>query len=260
MNVLAVDLDSITLNMLQANGILVERCDYGEEFDVEDWCDPTLYAMLLINLDRAGGMYVCRPVRRKNNRIPIIGITPRGDPRDLDGLSFSELRAMFLENGGDDLLPNPLNPRELMASVRAILRRVEDQNLTSVYSLEQDGHRIDVDVARGIVLIDGQRLNMPLTASRLMVMFASRVSRVVTKDQILNYLYADRPNDTPEIKIVDVFICKLRNAINDVVPDLGHKLIATSWGRGYSFEARPWSNNNAQNSTLPNNIENAASV
>lgn len=235
MNVLAVDIDDTSIAMLRSSGIRVEICDHGGEFDIEDWSDPELYGMILLNLTNLGGLLVCRGIRKQGNNIPVVGISSREDSR-----MFSEQRATFLENGGDDLLPNPLNTRELLATIRSITRRIDRQIASDIYSLELDGNRIDVDLPRGAFSVNGRRVETPMSEQRLLLMFATKNGRVVSKDQILSYLYSDRPNDTPELKIVDVFVCKLRKSISKIVPGLGPKLITTEWGRGYCFSAKLW--------------------
>lgn len=233
MNVLAVDIDDTSIRMLRSTGIRVEVCDHGGDFDIDDWSDPELYSLLLLNLTDVGGLMVCRTLRKKGNNIPVVGIAPKED-----GRMFSDQRATFLENGGDDLLPNPLNARELIASIRGISRRIDNQIASDIFSLEADGNIIDVDLALGNIVINGKSLKMTPAEARLFLMFASKNGRVVTKERILSYLYSDRPNDTPDIKIVDVFVCKLRKVIDVAASGLGPKLIATHWGRGYSFHAK----------------------
>lgn len=241
--ILAVGIDNLTQEMLRLNNYLVEHCDETpEEFEITNWCDRTLYDVIIIDLNVFGGSYVCRPLRRKENNIPVLGIA-----RPEENISFSEQRALFMENGGDDLLRNPLNPRELLASTRAVLRRVYTQLAVDSVTLETERGSVLVDLVSTRAFVDRQEMHMTGQEARIMMLFATRLNRVLTKETIMNSLYSDRGGEPPEIKIVDVFICKLRGKLNRIAPGLGEELIQTIWGRGYIMNARRTVNRSLEN-------------
>src|SRR5262249_33879633 len=121
MKVLAAGLDETTTAFLREHGIAVEKEDIEEVEDLEAWLQDGLYEAAVIDLEKSGlGIYVARGFRAKKTITPIIGISRGSDER-----GWGDHRAMFLENGGDDLLRGPANPRELTASLRVALRRFQ---------------------------------------------------------------------------------------------------------------------------------------
>src|SRR3990167_2109133 len=115
MKVLAIGLDETTLMFLRTHGIVAEPQDVADAEDFESWVRDGVYDAAVLDLEKSGlGIYVARPSREHNIVTPVIGIS-----RGTENRPWSDHRALFLENGGDDLLRGPGNPPELTASLRA---------------------------------------------------------------------------------------------------------------------------------------------
>jgi len=185
------------------------------------------YEMLLLDVMLPGkdGFAICRDVR-KNSGIPIIMLTARGDVID---------RVSGLELGADDYLAKPFEPRELVARIQSILRRVEtkpgDQPV-----LEYDG--ITVDRAARTVTVDGSSIELTSMEYELLLMLASNPGKQLSRDEILSEL---RGIDAAILtRSVDIMISRLRQKLGD--PGKPARFIQTVWGRGYLFVGRPVAN------------------
>jgi two-component system phosphate regulon response regulator OmpR len=167
------------------------------------------------------GLSLARGLRAQSD-VPIIIISARGD--DVD-------RIVGLELGADDYLPKPFNPRELLARVRAVLRR---QNKPQEESKERDLHRFgpyELDLDAGQLTRDGE--SIPLTGGELDLMrvFVNHPNQILHRDRLLDLLkgYERMPFD----RSVDVQVARLRGKIeaNSKEP----RYILTVWGKGYKF-------------------------
>ncbi|MDZ7643463.1 MAG: response regulator transcription factor [Woeseiaceae bacterium] len=182
------------------------------------------FDLLLLDVMLPGrdGFDICREVRRKS-RIPIIMLTARGDVID---------RVSGLELGADDYIAKPFEPRELVARIQSILRRIEsraDEQSTLVY---QD---IEIDREARTVTVDGNPVELTSMEYELLVMLASNPGRQLTRDRILSEL---RGIDAAILtRSVDIMISRLRAKLGD--PGKPARFIQTVWGRGYQFVGRP---------------------
>lgn len=230
MRTLLVGLDDESIAFLREAGMPVEVCEDPTDFDIMDWMDPDLYEAAVVNIDKCGGVQIARGPRRAGINIPIIAITTGDEQRAL-----SEQRALFLENGGDDLLFSPVNPRELVASVRSILRRLSKYAaMTEVFNIKSGENTLLVDRVISAFVLNDVHLRLTNQESSLMMALTARLNQVVSKESILETLYAHRPNEQPELKIIDVFVCKLRKKLADVIGARdANNLLKTEWGRGY---------------------------
>ena len=138
---------------------------------------------------------------------------------------------MFLENGGDDLIRGPVNPRELVASLRAVTRRFKGA-LLDIVEYQNGDAKLKINLTTKSVLINSFPVDLTGKELAMMLLFASTPGRVMSKEVILTQMYTDGVEDEPEMKIIDVFVCKLRRKLTDVHPD-AVKFIETVWGRGY---------------------------
>ncbi len=175
-------------------------------------------AMILdLMLPDADGLDLCRRVRAKSD-IPVLMLTARGDPLD---------RVVGLELGADDYLPKPFEPRELLARLRAILRR----------RVAPDGSRLlrfgrlEIDRGAREVRVDGQRRNITSHQFELLVALAERPGRVLSRGTLLELVRGNSPDEFD--RSIDVHISRLRAAIED---DPQHpRRILTLRGAGYVF-------------------------
>jgi two-component system OmpR family response regulator len=182
--------------------------------------DPELL-LLDVMLPGRDGFEICREVRRRSN-IPIIMLTARGDVID---------RVSGLELGADDYIGKPFEPRELVARIQTVLRRVETR--AGRQHLDFDGLRIEVD-ARSVE-VDGKPVELTSMEFELLQLLARNAGRKMSRDEIQAGL---RGIDvTLQTRAVDIAISRLRNKLGDTGKPA--RFIQTVWGRGYAFIGRP---------------------
>ena len=178
----------------------------------------TFDAMILdLMLPDADGLELCRNLRTKSD-LPVLMLTARGDPFD---------RVVGLEVGADDYLPKPFEPRELLARLRAILRRRVAQGGSQVLHFG----RLEIDKGAREVRVDGVR--KPLTAHQfaILVAMAERAGRVLSRDALMDLTRGEALEDFD--RSIDVHVSRLRAAIED---DPKHpRRILTLRGAGYVF-------------------------
>lgn len=182
------------------------------------------YAFDIILLDvmmpGMDGFEICREIRRQSN-VPIIMITARGEDFE---------RIMGLDIGADDYIVKPFSPGEVMARVRAVLRRIIREDNTKLQVFSYEGLMISLD--EYITEIDGVRISLTKKETELLWTLATNKNKVFSRDNLLNSLWGfDYYGDT---RTVDSHIKRLRAKL-DEVPHDGWE-IKTIWGVGYKFE------------------------
>lgn len=173
--------------------------------------------LLDIMLPGRNGMDICRDLRGFSS-IPIIMLTARIEETD---------RLSGLELGADDYVCKPFSPREVMARINAIFRRVEGGASTEP---QNAGLRVDHD--RLEIRLDGKLLNLTATEFRLLGALAARPGRVLSREQLLDCLHEDRRAVTD--RTVDSHIKNIRRKIFQVVPD--RELVVSVYGVGYKAD------------------------
>ena len=175
--------------------------------------------ILDVMLPDGGGFELCRRIRADPSltSIPILFLTARGEEAD---------RVMGLEIGGDDYITKPFSPSELLARVKAHLRRQ-----TSLKSKVAGPVRVDVSSRRAY--LHDQQLSLTATEFRLLELFLSSPGKVFSREQLLNSIWGVGCHVSP--RNVDVHIRRLRERIEDAPDD--PKWIQTVRGFGYRFEA-----------------------
>jgi two-component system cell cycle response regulator CtrA len=230
MKLMCVGLDTTTVLFLRQQGIAVEVVKPDEIEDLCDWLADGQFGALVINVEQSGqGIYLSRGVRTEKIGTPIIGISAGSD-----GCSWSEYRARFLENGGDDLLEHPASPRELLASVRAVTRRYAG-SLVDYHEFVNGTVRLKINMVTSLVTVNDLAIELTGKERLTLLALAAAPGRVLTKEMLMNSLYAGTPDEEPELKIIDVFICKLRKKLSEKHPDAG-AFVQTVWGRGYALK------------------------
>ncbi len=180
---------------------------------------PYDLVLLDLMLPDADGLEVCRRIRA-GSAVPIIMVTAKGETTD---------RVVGLELGADDYLAKPFDPRELLARVRAVLRR-QGADAGPGIEVMRFG-RMEIDKASRQVRRDGQDLGLTARQHDLLVAMAERAGRVLTRDQLIDLVGADG-GETID-RSIDVHIAKIRAAIED---DPHHpRRIITVRGAGYVF-------------------------
>jgi two-component system cell cycle response regulator CtrA len=219
MRVLLIEIDSATAQsielMLKSEGFNVYTTDLGEEgVDLGKLYDYDII-LLDLNLPDMSGFEVLRSLRVSKVKTPIL---------ILSGLAGIEDKVNGLGFGGDDYMTKPFHKDELVARIHAIVRRSKGH----AQSVIQIGDLV-VNLDSKTVEVGGQRVNFTGKEYQMLELLSLRKGMTITKEMFLNHLYGGM--DEPEIKIIDVFICKLRKKLTCV--SNGKDYIETIWGRGY---------------------------
>jgi DNA-binding response OmpR family regulator len=171
--------------------------------------------VLDIMMPEMDGLTVCKELRKTSN-VPVIILTARGD--DID-------RIVGLEIGADDYMAKPFNPRELVARVKAVLRRAQGERETPEV-IEVDGLRIDA--ASREVTLDGRAIQLRAKEFELLSAFASHKGTVLDRERLLRMVWgADYYGDT---RTIDVHVAWLREKLGN-----SSVKIQTVWGVGYKL-------------------------
>ena len=175
------------------------------------------YDLIVIDLGLPdmGGMDVLRALRDEGIKTPIMILT------GVDGVPD---KVKAFASGADDYLTKPFHREEFVARLRAIARRDQGSERKMINFGE-----LCIDLDTKTAEIDGTRVALTTKEFQILVFLASRPGFTLSKEMILDHLYAGM--DEPQLKIVDVFICKLRKKLAEISG--GETFIATVWGRGY---------------------------
>lgn len=179
------------------------------------------YDLVLLDLmlPDADGLDLCRTIRQMRPALPVIMVTARGDTMD---------RVVGLELGADDYLPKPYEPRELLARIRAVLRR-RGSGLPDAGPLRFG--RLEIDRGARQVRLDGEPRSLTARQYDILLALAERAGRVLSREQIVLLTDADT-GEAPE-RAVDVHMARIRAAIEDD-PRQPRRII-TVRGVGYVF-------------------------
>jgi two-component system cell cycle response regulator CtrA len=198
-------------------GFIVYTTDLGEEaFELARLYDYDVVLTELVLPDVAGVSLV-RRMRDTKIKAPVLVVS------SLDG---TEDKVKALSAGADDYVTKPFNMREMVARIHAVVRRYRGhaQSLVVLGALT-----VDLDLK--VVTIAGKPVHLSLKEYSLLEVLALRQGSTVTKEMILNHLYGGM--DEPDVKIVDVFLWKIRKKLAEVSG--GESFIYTIYGRGYTL-------------------------
>jgi len=219
--ILLVDDDARLAGMVAAYlgeaGFRMAIADTGSEaqrrLKAEDF-DALILDLMLPDTD---GLELCKHIRAESS-IPLLMLTARGDPLD---------RVIGLELGADDYLPKPFEPRELLARLRAILRRQRNRGQVDVLRFG----RLDIDRAARCVRLDGEEKLLTGYQYTLLLALAERAGRVLTRDTLMDLTKGHALEDFD--RSIDVHISRIRAAIED--DPKRPRRILTVRGTGYVF-------------------------
>jgi len=207
---------------LQREGFLVETAADGPEA-IERF-DATRPALVLLDvmLPKISGIDVCRELRARS-RVPIIMVTARN----------AEIDAVVgLEVGADDYVTKPFRLRELIARVRAALRRIPAAEVdVDPADVIEIGH-VRLDTARHEVFVHGVSIAFPLKEFELLEMLLTNAGRVLTRDVLIDRIWG--PNYFGDTKTLDVHVKRLRSKVE--IDPANPKCIVTVRGVGYRYE------------------------
>ena len=183
--------------------------------------------MILLDLMLPGidGYQVCREIRTKSN-VPIIMLSAKGEIFD---------KVLGLELGADDYIMKPFDSKELVARVKAVLRRYQPPKMASIPTVTTkcvDYPDLTINLSNYSVLYHGTPVDMPPKELELLYFLAASPNQVFTREQLLDHIWGyEYMGDT---RTVDVHVKRLREKIKD------HKnwQLSTVWGIGYKFEVK----------------------
>ncbi|WP_158963847.1 response regulator transcription factor CtrA [Chachezhania sediminis] len=205
---------SVELMLTHAN-LNVYATDLGEEgVDLAKLYD---YDLIILDLDLPDmhGHEVLRQLRTARIDTPILILSGADDTDNkIKGFGF----------GADDYLTKPFHREELVARIHAIIRRSKGHS----ESIIRTG-KISVNLDAKTVEVEGQPVHLTGKEYQMLELLSLRKGTTLTKEMFLNHLYGGM--DEPELKIIDVFICKLRKKLSNATG--GDNYIETVWGRGY---------------------------
>ncbi len=207
--------------MLTREGFEVAVAATGPEALKEYERNGADLVLLDLMLPGLSGTEVCRSLRQRSS-VPVIMLTARDSEVD---------KVVGLELGADDYVTKPFSSRELVARIRAVLRRHGEAEELLPAALEVGPVRMDVD--RHVVSVDGRSVSLPLKEFELLEMLLRNAGRVLTRGQLIDRIWgSDYVGDT---KTLDVHVKRLRSKIE---PEPGNpRHLVTVRGLGYKFEA-----------------------
>lgn len=224
--ILIVDDDSNICELLrmylEKDGFDTMIASDGEQaVEAADRYKPDLI-LLDIMMPRLDGWQVCRQVR-KNSEVPIIMLTAKGEVFD---------KILGLELGADDYISKPFDTKEVLARIKAVLRRSSEKAKKNAVK-EVCFDKLVINLTNYELTVDGKKIDTPPKELELIFHLASNPNRVYTRDQLLDEVWGfDYYGDS---RTVDVHVKRLREKLENVSPLWSLK---TVWGVGYKFEVK----------------------
>ncbi|WP_029013737.1 response regulator transcription factor CtrA [Niveispirillum irakense] len=206
---------SIQLMLTSEGGYIVDATSLGEDgLEIGKLYDYDIIILDLM-LPDMDGYEVLRRLRAARVTTPIL---------ILSGLSDLDNKIKGLGFGADDYITKPFDKRELVARIQAIIRRSKGHSQSVIKT-----GRMVVNLDTKTVSVDDQPVHLTGKEYGIVELLSLRKGTTLTKEMFLNHLYGGM--DEPELKIIDVFVCKLRKKL--VTATEGENYIETVWGRGY---------------------------
>ncbi|MGM0615104.1 MAG: response regulator [Pseudomonadota bacterium] len=204
---------------LQADGFTTQALENGN--DVMPWLANNTPALVLLDLMLPGkdGLTLCREIRQHHPGVAIIMVTARVEEVD---------RLLGLELGADDYICKPFSPREVVARVKAVLRRGQPSEAdvssnAALLTLDEDGWQ---------AFAAGEDLGLTAVEFQLLRVMMDAPGRIFTREQLMDHMYRD--NRIVSERTVDSHIKKLRRKIADALPE--KEIIRSVYGVGYKYQ------------------------
>jgi two-component system response regulator BaeR len=215
-----IDEDEVKLATLLQDYLIQSGFEVATNHDglqVESWLSANQTSLILLDLMLPGksGMEICKEIR-KTSQLPVIMITAKVDEID---------RLLGLELGADDYICKPFSPREVVARVRAVLRRSEGKDKPS-----DKGLVLDIDTYKAT--INGSDLHLTAVEFQLLKVLSDQPGRIFTRSVLVDKIYSD--GRVVSDRTIESHIKKLRKKISAQVPDA--ELIHSLYAVGYKFE------------------------
>lgn len=210
---------------LEGNGFrVITSSDGSKVLDCIEAESPDIL-ILDIMLPGKNGLDVLREIRQKS-KVPVIMLTAKGEDAD---------RIVGLELGADDYLPKPFNPRELLARMKAVMRRsLQEASNEALSSREEnviEAGGLSLNKSKQNVLVDNKEVELSSTEYKILEALMSHPNIILSRDQIMNFA---RGRDFMAFdRSIDVHISKLRSKLE--MDPRSPKRIKTIWGSGYMF-------------------------
>jgi two-component system cell cycle response regulator CtrA len=201
--------------MLKKESFICDTTDLGEDgLEIGKLYDYDIIILDLM-LPDIDGYEVLRRLRAARVRTPILILSGLGElDHKIKGLGF----------GADDFLTKPFDRRELIARIQAIVRRSKGHSESTIRT-----GKLVVNLDNHVVTVEDHPLHLTAKEYGIIELLSLRKGTTLTKEMFLNHLYGGM--DEPELKIIDVFVCKLRKKLSTATG--GEHYIETVWGRGY---------------------------
>ncbi len=207
---------------LQQAGYLVYGCTSGDKVLAQARENPPLLFLLDVMVPGLNGFEVCRRIRESKDLAlrPIVFLTAKSSEED---------KIKGLDLGADDYITKPFSPRELVARIKAVVRRFEQPVITTITTPDWELNSDSVTLT-----VRGQAVDVTATEFRLLHFLASHPGRVFSRDQLLDAVWKETSFVTP--RSVDVYVRRLREKIEQ---DPEHPAyLRTVRGSGYKYEAQ----------------------
>lgn len=204
--------------LFEAEGFVVQLCSDGKAGVDAFRAAPPSAIVLDLRLPAMSGRDVCREIKQQSPQVPILVLSAASDVSD---------KVLLLELGADDYVTKPFSPRELLARVRAALRRTVRTGPTDVYFF--DG--VNVDFTKMEVARNGEQVGLTAQEFKTLKFLVQNAERVITRDELLNEVWGY--HNYPSTRTVDNHILKLRQKLE---PDPANPVhFRTVHGVGYKF-------------------------
>ena len=208
---------------LEKEGFEVVMAHDGEEAVAKFESEKPSLILLDIMMPKLDGWQVCRQIRQKSD-CPIIMLTAKGETFD---------KVLGLELGADDYVVKPFDTKEIVARIKAVLRRSGPAGTTGGEVKEVNYDKLSVNMTRYELKVNGKVIDAPPKELELLFHLASNPNRVFTRDQLLDEVWGfEYYGDS---RTVDVHIKRLREKLEGVSDQWSLK---TVWGVGYKFEVK----------------------
>lgn len=210
--------ESLAIYMNEENFTHYSAYDGDESIAMYEELKPDLIILDLM-MPGKSGMEVCREIRKTSN-VPIIMLTAKGEEID---------RVLGLELGADDYIVKPFSPREVIARVKAVLRRLKGGSEPQNHILRLDGLEVNLDNYQ--VAVDGEKVAFTPKEVEILYLLASHPGQVMAREQILQQIWGyDYYGDT---RTIDTHVKRIRQKIGSDDPRWA---LVTVYGVGYRFE------------------------